>query len=87
MERFNPNVPEYSIQYGYLDILLNLPWDNYSDDDYSLEKVEEILDRDHYGLEKVKERIVEHMAVLKLRKDTIPHKKIRRVSWARRIRW
>lgn len=69
MERFNPNVPEYSIQYGYLDIMLNLPWDNYSDDDYSLEKVEEILDRDHYGLEKVKERIVEHMAVLKLRKD------------------
>lgn len=69
LERFSPTMPEYSIQYGYLDTLLNLPWENYSDDDYSLDKVEEILDRDHYGLEKVKERIVEHMAVLKLRKD------------------
>ena len=67
--RFNPQSPEYAIQYSYLDTLLNLPWDNYSPDDFALEKVEQILDRDHYGLEKVKERIVEHMAVIKLRKD------------------
>ena len=61
--------PEYSIQYNYLDTLLTLPWDNYSDDRFELDKVEEILDRDHYGLEKVKDRILEQVAVLKLRAD------------------
>lgn len=69
LERFNVQNPEYSIQYNYLDTLLNLPWDNYSPDNFSLDQVEEILDRDHYGLEKVKERILEQVAVLKLRKD------------------
>lgn len=69
LERLNQNSPDYSVQYNYLDTLLDLPWDKYSPDDFSLSKVEKILDRDHYGLEKVKERIVEHMAVLKLRND------------------
>lgn len=69
LERFNVQNPEYSIQYNYLDTLLNLPWDNYSPDNFSLDEVEKILDRDHYGLEKVKERILEQVAVLKLRKD------------------
>lgn len=69
LERFNPANPEYSIQYSYLDILLSLPWDKYSPDNFSLSKVEKILDRDHFGLEEVKERIIEHMAVLKLRND------------------
>ena len=69
LERFNMQNPDYSIQYNYLDTLLTLPWDNYSDDRFELDKVEEILDRDHYGLEKVKDRILEQVAVLKLRAD------------------
>lgn len=69
LERYNAQNPEYSIQYGYLETLLNLPWEDYSDEDFSLQRVQEVLDRDHFGLEKVKERIVEQMAVLKLRKD------------------
>ena len=69
LERFNSQNPEYSIQYSYLDTLLNLPWNHYSPDNFSLSKVEKILNRDHYGLEKVKERIIEQMAVIKLRKD------------------
>ena len=67
--RFSPQSPEYAIQYAYLDTLLNLPWGKYSSDRFALSKVEKILDRDHYGLEKVKERIIEHMAVIKLRND------------------
>lgn len=69
LTRLNKQSPDYAVQYSYLDNLLNLPWENYSPEDFTLEKVEEILDRDHYGLEKVKERIVEQMAVIKLRKD------------------
>lgn len=69
LRRLNINNPEYSVQYAYLEALLDLPWENYNNKKISLKKVEEILDRDHYGLEKVKERIIEHMAVLKLRKD------------------
>lgn len=69
MERYNITMPEYSIQYSYLDMLLNLPWDTYADPDFSLSQVRDTLDEDHYGLEKVKERIVEHMAVQKLRGD------------------
>jgi len=69
LARFSPQSPEYAIQFSYLDSLLNLPWDNYSPDNFALSKVEEILDRDHYGLEKVKERIIEQMAVIKLRND------------------
>lgn len=69
LERFNSQSPEYSLQFTYLETLLELPWENYSKDDFSLAKVERTLNKDHYGLEKVKERILEHMAVLKLRKD------------------
>lgn len=69
LERFNQQNPEYAIQYSYLDTLLNLPWGKYSPDNFSLKKVEKILDRDHYGLETVKERIIEQMAVIKLRND------------------
>lgn len=69
LERMNPNNPEYSIQHSYLENLLELPWRNYRNSNISLKNVEKILHRDHYGLEKVKERIIEHMAVLKLRKD------------------
>ena len=69
LERFNQQNPEYAIQYSYLDTLLNLPWGKYTPDNFSLKKVEKILDRDHYGLETVKERIIEQMAVIKLRND------------------
>ena len=69
LERFNTSNPEYSIQYSYLDTLLSLPWDKYTTDNFTLSKVEKILNRDHFGLDEVKERIVEHMAVLKLRND------------------
>ena len=58
------------MQYSYLDTFLNLPWNVCSDSDFNLEDVERILNRDHYSMEKVKERIIEQMAVLKLRKDT-----------------
>ena len=69
LERFNTQSPEYSIQYTYLETLLNLPWDNITKSKISLNKVERTLNRDHYGLENVKERIIEHMAVLQLRDD------------------
>lgn len=69
LERVPLQSPEYSIQLSYLETLLDLPWENYKKDSFSLSKVEKILDRDHFGLEKVKERILEQMAVIKLRKD------------------
>lgn len=69
LERYPTQSPEYSVQYTYLDTLLNLPWNNLSTEKISLKKVEKILNRDHYGLENVKERIIEHMAVLQLRDD------------------
>lgn len=69
LERYNPANPDYSIQYSYLETLLSLPWDKYATDNFALSKVEKILDRDHYGLDEVKERIIEQMAVLKLRND------------------
>lgn len=69
LERYNPTSPDYAIQYSYLDTLLSLPWENYTADNFSLSKVEKILERDHYGLEQVKERIIEQMAVIKLRND------------------
>lgn len=68
--RLNPTSPDYAVQYAYLDTLLDLPWNHCDNPDIRIENVEKILDRDHYGLEQVKERIVEQMAVLKLRKDT-----------------
>ncbi|MBT8310020.1 MAG: endopeptidase La [Flavobacteriaceae bacterium] len=69
MQRMNPQVAEYSIQRNYLDLFLDLPWNKYSDDLFDLKRAQKILDRDHYGLEDVKRRIIEYLAVLKLRKD------------------
>ena len=69
LRRYNTNSPDYSIQYGYLDKMLSLPWNKVIQSDIDLDRLEEDLDKDHFGLEKVKERIIEHMAVLKLRGD------------------
>lgn len=69
LQRLNPQVPEYSIQRNYLELLLDLPWSEFSKDNFDLKRAKEILDRDHYGLEEVKERIIEYLAVLKLKND------------------
>ena len=69
LERFNASSPEYGIQYGYLETMLDLPWKDVSTDNFDIPHVEEVLERDHSGLEKVKERIVEQVAVMKLRND------------------
>ena len=69
MQRMNPQVAEYSIQRSYLDLFLELPWNEFSEDQFDLKKAQTILDRDHSGLEEVKKRIIEYMAVLKLRND------------------
>lgn len=68
LSRMNPAVPEYSIQLNYLEFLTDLPWQHFSDDNINLKKAQAVLDKDHYGLEKVKDRILEHLAVLKLKK-------------------
>lgn len=69
LERMNPAVAEYSIQLNYLQLLLELPWNEYSEDNFDLKRAKKILDEDHFGLDHVKERILEHLAVLKLKKD------------------
>lgn len=69
LQRMNPAVAEYSVQMNYLQVLLDLPWNEYSKDNFDLKRAEKILDKDHYGLEKVKDRILEHLAVLKLKGD------------------
>lgn len=69
LQRMNPQVAEYSIQRNYLDIYLELPWNEFSKDNFDLKRAQRILDRDHYGLKDVKRRIIEHIAVLKLRND------------------
>ena len=69
MQRMNPQVAEYSIQRSYLDLFLDLPWNEFSNDQFDLKKAQKILDRDHSGLEEVKKRILEYLAVLKLRND------------------
>ena len=69
LKRLNQQMPEFSIQRNYLELLLELPWNEFSKDSFNLKKAEKILDRDHFGLEKVKERIIEHLAVLKLKGD------------------
>ena len=66
LERLHPQTPDYSVQYSYLDNLLNLPWNENSEDYINLKEARKVLDEDHYGLEKVKERIIEHLAVVKL---------------------
>jgi ATP-dependent Lon protease len=67
--RTNPNAPEYSVIMNYLEWLLELPWGEYTKDQIDLAKAQEILDKEHYGLEKVKKRIIEYLAVIKLKKD------------------
>ena len=69
LQRMNPQVAEYSIQRNYLDLVLELPWNEYSSDKFDLNRAKKILDRDHYGLDDVKRRIIEYLAVLKLRND------------------
>ena len=69
MQRMNPQVAEYSIQRNYLDLFLDLPWNEFSKDKFDLKRAKKILDRDHYGLDDVKRRIIEYLAVLKLRND------------------
>ncbi len=69
LQRMNPQVAEFSIQRNYLDLLLELPWNEYSTDKFDLKRARKILDRDHYGLDDVKQRIIEYLAVLKLRND------------------
>jgi ATP-dependent Lon protease len=69
VKRTNPQVAEYSVLLNYLELLLDLPWQEYTKDNFDLAKVKQVLDKDHYGLDKVKERILEHLAVLKLKGD------------------
>ncbi|GGE33438.1 endopeptidase La [Psychroflexus planctonicus] len=69
LQRMNPQVAEFSIQRNYLDLFLELPWNEFSKDKFDLKRAQRILDRDHYGLEDVKRRIIEYLAVLKLRND------------------
>ena len=69
LQRTNPNSPDFGIQRNYLDLFLELPWNEFSKDKFDLKKAQQILDRDHFGLEDVKKRIIEHLAVLKLRND------------------
>ncbi|WP_442787947.1 endopeptidase La [Flavobacterium suncheonense] len=69
LQRMNPQSPDFSIQRNYLELFLELPWNEYSTDKFDLKNAQKILDRDHFGLEDVKKRIIEHLAVLKLRND------------------
>jgi ATP-dependent Lon protease len=69
LSRLNPAAGEYSVQYTYCQALLELPWNEYTEDNFDLKHAEKVLEEEHYGLEKVKERILEHLAVLKLKKD------------------
>lgn len=69
LRRMNPAVAEYSILLNYLELLVDLPWDDYTEDNFDLHEAESILDKDHFGLDKVKDRIIEYLAVLKLRQD------------------
>ena len=69
LERTHPHAPDYSVQLNYVETLVNLPWNDYTNDNFDLKKAQKVLDRDHFGLDKVKERIIEHLAVLKLKGD------------------
>ncbi len=69
VQRMNPQVAEYSVLLNYLEFMLDLPWGEYTKDNFNLKKVKQVLDTDHFGLEEVKERILEHLAVLKLKGD------------------
>ena len=69
LQRFHPQSPDFSVQYNYIENFLDLPWGEYTKDNFNLENAKKQLDKDHFGLEKVKDRIIEHLAVLKLRGD------------------
>ena len=69
MQRMNPQAPDFGIQRNYLELILDLPWNKYSKDNFDLKRAQKILNRDHFGLEEVKNRMIEHLAVLKLRND------------------
>ncbi len=69
LERMHPSTPDYSVTYNHLDLLLDLPWGEYTQDQYDLKKSKKVLDHDHYGMQKIKERILEYLAVLKLKGD------------------
>ena len=69
LERMHPSTPDYSVVYNHLDLMLDLPWEEYTQDSYDLKKAKEVLDNDHYGMTKIKERILEYLAVLKLKGD------------------
>jgi ATP-dependent Lon protease len=69
LKRMNPQMAEFGIQRSYLELMLELPWGEYTEDKFDLKRAQKILDRDHFGLDKVKDRIIEHLAVLKLRND------------------
>ena len=69
LERMHPSTPDYSVVYNHLDLMLDLPWNEYTTDNYDLKRAKKILDDDHYGMKKIKERILEYLAVLKLKGD------------------
>lgn len=69
LQRMNPQQADYGIQHNYLEYLVELPWNEYTKDNFDLEHAQKVLDKDHFGLEKIKDRIVEHLAVLKLKND------------------
>ncbi len=69
LERMHPSTPDYSVVYNHLDLMLELPWDTCTEDIYDLKKAKKTLDTDHYGMQKIKERILEYLAVLKLKGD------------------
>ena len=69
LQRTNPNAPDFGIQRNYLELYLELPWDEVTKDNFDLKRAQKIIDRDHFGLDDVKKRIIEHLAVLKLRND------------------
>lgn len=69
LERMHPSTPDYSVVYNHLDLMLDLPWLDYTEDSYDLKKAKKILDHDHYSMDKIKERILEYLAVLKLKGD------------------
>jgi len=69
LERMHPSTPDYSVIYNHLDLMLDLPWGTYTEDSYDLKKAQKVLDEDHYGMDKIKDRILEYLAVLKLKGD------------------
>ena len=69
LERMHPSTPDYSVVYNHLDLMLDLPWEDYTADNYDLKNAKKVLDTDHYGMEKIKSRIIEYLAVLKLKGD------------------